>query len=346
MKYTKTLLKTINGQDIIAYNVRAKNGFEFEILNFGGVITKIKTPDKDANLENIVLGYKDIEDYIKNPFYYGGLIGRTSGRISDGKVVIECREYDLNKNYNPHQGHGGNIGFNHKIWNTEVIEGNNNITLKLTSKSYDGEENYPGNLDVCVSFKIYEDYKIEETYEAISDKTTLVNMTNHSYFNLSGNIKRPITEQYLKVDSDEILELDNTCAPTGKKINVEGTPFDFRKLKCIGKDIDAEHEQIKVGNGYDHVFLLNEGNSIYIEDNKSQRTMTINTDQKSVVIYSMNSDDELVAYTGTKPKVRHGICFETQAPPIGRNMCFIEDSILNKDEKYVQKTTYQFSIKK
>ena len=139
-----------------------------------------------------------------------------------------------------HQGHGGNRGFSHKIWHVDVKEDNDNVTLKFISKSLDGEENYPGNLDVCVSFKIYEDYRIEEIYEAMSDKTTLVNMTNHSYFNLSGDIKRTITQCNLKVDSDEILELDYTCVPTGKKINVGNTPFDFRTLKNIGKDIDKE----------------------------------------------------------------------------------------------------------
>ena len=345
MKYTKNVLKVIDDKEIISYNVSGENGFEFEILNLGGVITKVITPDKDGNLENVVLGYKDIENYIKNPFYYGGLIGRTSGRICEGKVVIEGNEYDLNKNYNPHQGHGGDIGFSHKIWDVDVIEESENITLKLKLKSYDNEENYPGNLDIVVYFKIYEDYKIEEIYEAVSDKTTLVNMTNHSYFNLSGNIKRPITEQYLKVDSNNILELDNTCVPTGKIVNVENTPFDFRTIKCVGKDIDDEHEQIKIGNGYDHVFLLDNGNNIYIEDRESKRAMSITTDQEAVVIYSMNSDDVLEAYTGEKPKKRFGICFETQAPPIGRNMCFIEDSTLNKGEKYTQKTVYQFLIK-
>ena len=345
MKWSKNIQKVINDKEIISYNVSGENGFEFEILNLGGVITKIITPDKDGNLENIVLGYKDIENYIKNPSYYGGIIGRTAGRICDGKVVIEGKEYDLNKNYNPHQGHGGNIGFSHKIWDVDVIEEDDNITLKLTSKSYDNEENYPGNLDVVVCFKIYEDYKIEETYEAVSDKTTLVNMTNHSYFNLSGNIKRPIKDNYLKVDSNNILELDKTCVPTGKIINVENTPFDFRDIKCVGKDINDDHEQIKIGNGYDHVFLLDNGNNIYIEDIESKRTMSIITDQKAVVIYSMNSGDENLSYTGEELKSRFGICFETQAPPIGRNMCFIEDSILNKGEKYTQKTVYKFGIK-
>ena len=344
MKCTQTLLKNINGKDIMAYNVCADNGFEVEILNLGGIITKIMTPDKDGKLENVVVGYKDIQSYIENPSYFGAIIGRTSGRICEGKVVIENKEYELNKNYGLHQGHGGNEGFSDKIWDVEVIEELDNITLKLSCKSLDGEENYTGNLNVVVSFKIYENYTIEQTYEAISDKTTLVNMTNHSYFNLSGNIKTPVTDQFLKLDSNYILELDDTCVPTGKTISVDNSPFDFRELKCIGEDIDYDDEQIKIGCGYDHAFLLGDEKSIYLEHKEYKRAMSISTDQKSCVIYSMNFPDDIQLYNGKKNQRRFGICFETQAPPIGRKMCFMENSILNKNDKYNQKTVYKFLV--
>ena len=345
MKLTKTLLKNIDNKDIIAYNVKFNNGFEVEILNLGGIITKIITPDKNGILENIIVGYKDIESYIQNPSYFGAIIGRTSGRICEGQISIDGVNYDLAKNYNPHQGHGGNKGFNSKIWDVKIREEEDNITLKLYTKSLDMEENYPGNLDLCVSFNIYEDYKIEQTYEAISDKKTLVNMTNHSYFNLSGDIKRPITDEYLKIDCDYILELDQTCIPTGKKINVENTPFDFKKKMMIGNRIDDDHKQIKIGHGYDHVFILNNSqNQIKLNDIISGRNMTIDTNQDCVVIYSMNFPDDIELYNGKKTQRRYGICFETQAPPIGKDMCFIEDSILNKGEKYIQKTTYRFYL--
>ena len=347
MRCNQSVVGTLGDKKIIAYNVKFENGFEVEVLNLGGVITKIITPDKDNNFENIVLGYEDINDYIENPYYYGAIIGRTSGRICEGNIKIEDREYKLNKNYGLHQGHGGNYGFNHKIWNVQVKEDKDCISLILSRKSPNMEENYPGNLDVEVVFNIYENYKIEEIYTCTTDQTTLVNMTNHSYFNLSGNIKRPVTECYLKLDSDEILELDETCVPTGRKINVENTPFDFRKTKLIGKDIDnIENEQIKIGNGYDHAFMLKDNKSIYMEDEKSKRNMTIKTNQESVVIYTMNYEHEKVAYTGKIPKLRHGICFETQAPPIGRNMCYLEKSLLNKDEVYKQKTEYVFGLSK
>lgn len=345
MKCTKNIVGKISDRDIVAYNIKYDNKFEVEILNLGGIITKIITPDKDNNFENVVVGYKEIESYIENPSYLGAIVGRTSGRICEGNVTIDGRQYSLSKNYNPHHGHGGNFGFNKKIWEVNIIEEKDNITLRLSTISQDKEENYPGNLDIIVSFKVYEDFKIEQTYECKCDKTTLVNLTNHSYFNLSGNIKLPITKQYLKIDSDYILELDKTCAVTGKSINVKDTPFDFKNIKCIGKDIDCDNEQIKIGNGYDHTFLLNKNGKIHLEDRVSKRVLDIITDQKSVVVYSMNFPDDIELYNGKKAQKRFGICFETQAPPIGREMCFIKYSTLNKGEVYKQKTVYKFSKK-
>lgn len=344
MEYSKNVVGNINNEDIVAYNVKMENGFEIEILNLGGIITKIITPDINNNLENIVVGYKNIKSYYNNPSYFGAIIGRTSGRINEGKIIIEDKEYNLNKNYGTHQGHGGNIGINSKIWDVSVEKSTKSIELKFCTKCLDGEENYPGNVDIFVTFKICEQFEIEVTYEAYSDKTTLVNITNHTYFNLSGNMKRPITEQYMQLDSNYLVELDNTCVPTGKILDVSSTPFDFRSLKCIGLDIDKDDEQIKIGSGYDHPFLLGNSKKIYMEDKVSKRNMRITTNQKSAVIYTMNFTDEEILYNDKKSQRRHGICFETQAPPIGRDMCFIDDSLLHKSQKYMQKTIYRFGL--
>lgn len=344
MRCNASVVGSLNNSDIISYNVKFENGFEVEVLNLGGVITKIITPDKDKNFENIVLAYKDMLDYIDNPHYYGAIIGRTSGRICEGKISIDNKEYVLNKNYGLHQGHGGNEGFNKKILDVLVEENQKSVILNLNTTSKDGEENYPGDLNINVTYEIFEDFRIEVTYRARSNKTTLVNMTNHSYFNLSGNIKRPVTDLYLKLDSDNYLELDNTSVPTGKILDVKETPFDFRNLKQVGKDIDENHEQIKIGKGYDHAFILNNDKKIYLEDKKTKRNMTIKTNQDAVVIYTMNSKQRVKTYLGTTPPIRHGICFETQAPPIGRNMCFLEKSLLKKNQEYVQRTIYSFGL--
>ena len=334
-----------NDKKIVSYNVSFENGFEFEILNLGGVITKIVTPDKDNNFENIVVGYDDIKSYIENPSYFGAIIGRTSGRIYNGKFILEGNEFDLAKNYNPHNGHGGNEGFNKKIWDVEVIKGDNKVDFKLTTKSFDMEESFPGNLDICVNFEVKKDFEINQTYTVKTDKTTLVNLTNHTYFNLSGDLKRPVTTHNMKLDSEYILEIDETCGVTGEKINVKDTPFDFRNLHNIGDRIDSDNYQIKLGNGYDHPFLLNNTREIYLEDDISKRCMTINTNQEVVVVYSMNFTDDCVLYNKNTNQKRFGICFETQAPPIGKNMSFIENSILKKDETYIQNTSYKFFIK-
>lgn len=343
MKYSEKVVGHINGDCIKAHNVLYDNGFEVEILNLGGIITKIVTPDKDNNLENVVAGYKDVSSYIENPSYMGAIIGRTSGRIHEGNIFIENEEYKLAKNYDTNQGHGGNVGFNKKLYDVDVIKAIDNIVLNFKAMSLDMEENYPGNVDIEVSFEINKDFKIKQTYKAIADKTTLVNMTNHSYFNLSGNLKEPITNQYMKICSESILELDKTCAPTGKYIDINNTPFDFKKLKLIGKDIDSDNKQIEIGYGYDHVFMLNKG-YIHLEDKSSKRAMDITTDQESVVVYSMNFTDNLTLYNNKINQRRFGICFETQAPSIGHNMCFLEKSILKKGEVYKQSTEYKFYL--
>lgn len=346
MKYAKKVVGNFQNEDIIAYNIKSENNFQVEILNLGGIITKIIIPDKDNNLENVVVAYKNIESYYENPSYFGAIIGRTSGRICEGKVNIEGKEYNLNKNYGLHQGHGGNEGLNSKIFHVDVLEEKDAISLVFSTKLKDNEENYPGNLDVQVIFKIYENFKIEQIYKGKSDKTTLVNMTNHTYFNLSGNLKSPVTDQFMKINSSKIVEIDDTCVPTGNLLDVENTPFDFTSLKCIGDDIDKNNNQIKIGSGYDHPFLLNDEKVIYMEDKVSKRNMTIETNQKSVVVYSMNFTDDEVLYNDKINQRRFGICFETQAPPIGRDMCFIEDSILYKEDVYMQKTTYKFGLSK
>ncbi|MFI3210698.1 MAG: aldose epimerase family protein [Peptostreptococcaceae bacterium] len=326
-------------ENVKSYNIVFDNGFEFEILNLGGIITKIITPDKNNNFENIVVGYKDYKSYLENPSYFGAIIGRTSGRICDGIINIDDETFDLSKNYNPHNGHGGTNGFNKKLFDVSVIKDSDKVTFKLETKSLHMEENFPGDLDVYVEFEVKKDFEITQTYYAKTNKKTLVNMTNHTYFNLSGNLKKPVTESSLTLKSDYLLEIDETCVPTGKKIETKNTPFDFLTPKKIGDDIDSENYQIKVGYGYDHTFLINNDDNQVIMTDESGRRLSITTDQKAVVIYSMNFTDDLILYNNKTNQRRFGICFETQAPPIGRDMCFIEDSIVS--DIYTQKTTYK-----
>ncbi|MGL5749159.1 MAG: aldose epimerase family protein [Paraclostridium sp.] len=335
-----------SGKTIIQYTLKNDNGISVSILNYGGIITGVYTPDKTGLCENIVVGFKDIKDYISNPSYFGAIIGRTSGRIYNSKFQLNNEIYNLSNNYGTNQGHGGNIGFDKKIWDTKLIKDLNSVSLELTTTSYDMEEGYPGNIEVKVTYTLDNDNRLNIDYEGISDKDTLMNLTNHTYFNLSGDLKAPITSQYMKVNSDYILEIDETCSTTGNKISTHSTPFDFKSLHNIGERIDFDDNQINIGCGYDHPFLLNNNreSAIYIEDINSSRYMNIDTNQNCVVIYSMNFTNDEVLYTNKISERRYGICFETQKPPIGHNQAFLEDSILRKGEVYKQNTTYTFGI--
>lgn len=345
MEITKMVIGNYKDNEVIEYNIKNSNGIEVGILNLGGIITKIITPDNEGNLENIVLSYKDKENYFTNPTYYGALIGRTAGRIGGSKAILNEEEYEFYPNYNPNTGHGGKEGFDKQIWNVEEIISDNECGLELKYYSLHGEEGYPGNVDVKVTYILNNDNELKLLIKANSDRDTLFNMTNHSYFNLSGNYKRDITKSELMMNCDEFLEINETGAITGKSISCENTPFDFRIKKEIGKDINANNKQLELGNGYDHPFIFNnERGCIVLEDSKSGRGLKVETNQPSVVIYTTNfpGDEELV--TGQKPKFREAICLETQAPPISESGIFTKQSILRKDEEYFKETKYKFYI--
>jgi len=317
---------------------------EIKLLNYGATLVELLIPDKNCKKENIILTYENIVDYMENPPYFGATIGRTSGRISDGKFTLEGVEYSLNKNYDMNSGHGGSEGFNKKIWKYKIIEQNKSISVIFNYYSEDMEENYPGNLETFVKYTLEENKLIIE-YNAKTDKTTLCNLTNHSYFNLSGDYKMKIKKQYLSLKSDQFLELNENMIPTGKFINVENTPMDFRKEKTIKESFDYDFPQMELTNGLDHTFLLSEANNaITMIDYKSGRKMEVSTSYPSVVIYSYNfPNDEKLKY-GKIGSKHDGICFETQYEPDGINHENMNSAILKPNEDYYEKTEYKFSI--
>lgn len=331
------------GKDVIEYTFKGRH-IEYKVLNLGCIIKGIYIENKVGKKENIVLTYENIEDYYKNSSYYGAIIGRTAGRIYDGKISLEDKEINFNKNYGATQCHGGNVGFNKKIWDAYVIENLEESRIIFSYKSMDGKENYPGNLNMKVIYNFKED-GFDINIEGFSDKDTLVNLTTHSYFNLSGDYKKSILKEKLTINSNEYLAIDENNAVTGEKINVIGTAFDFRGEKEIGRDIENPEEQLKIGAGYDHCFLFNEEDKegkIRLVDEENGLAMEVSTDSKAVVIYTMNSSDTLRVEGGRVLDKRYGVCFECQNPPIGKNQCFKEDSILMKDEKYRREINYKF----
>ncbi|MEG1000028.1 MAG: aldose epimerase family protein [Cellulosilyticaceae bacterium] len=322
------------------------NGMKVECLSLGGIITKIIVPDKVGNMENVVVGFKDLETYLENPPYFGAIIGRTGGRIHKGQVEIKGKTYELTINNNANTLHGGDAGFHKKIWDSKLEEEKDYVRVILSCTSADGEAGYPGNLDVSVSYTLNDENELILNYKASTDKDTVVNLTNHSYFNLSGNIKAKVLEHMMYIDSDKVCQLDEESIPTGEWIDVKDTTtFDFNEPKVIGKEIDAKETDLQ--SGYDHPWVLKKSSDIdaYYHDPVSGRLMTIKTDEKAVVVYAMNFADPLMLYNDKIGSPRYGICFETQSLPIGYNQCYKEDSILEVGKKYNKRTVFKFGTK-
>lgn len=347
MKLKRESIGKLGDEEIIKYSVDNEKGLKVSILNLGATITEIKTVDRNGEFGHIVLSYEDEKNYIENPSYYGATVGRTAGRIDKGRFTLNDNEYILNKNYGVNSGHGGSVGFNKKIWNVNAIETKEKITLEFSYLSKDLEEGYPGNLEIKVSYEITEDNKLIFKIQGVSDKDTLMNITNHCYFNLSGDYKEDILNHTLKMNCDRFLAIDENGGVTGEIIPVNNTEFDFIEEKKIGQDIEGLSKQMKLGYGYDHPFMFNENEKGHIElyDEKSGRYMKVTTEYPCVVVYSQNFIDSLVLKEGKETKKRNGICLEVQYPPIGYNESFKEFSILKAHEIFNKETIYEFGVK-
>ncbi len=339
--------RTKKGAEVKKYTLYNDNGSYVSVLNYGGTITEIVVPDKDGHLENVVLGFDNILDYEEKSPYFGSIIGRVGGRISNASFEIEGVQYTLAENNNHHNLHGGVKGFDKVIWNVTKLVESNYIGLCLNYISVDGEEGFPGNLDVTVTYKYNNNNELEIIYKATTDKKTLVTLTNHSYFNLSGNTKRDILDQYLQINSSSYSCIDEEAIPIGIE-NVEGTPFDFRKPKRVGQNISDNHEQIKNGGGYDHPLLLDSNTEVaaVLEDRENGRYMDVVTDQKAVVFYSSNMIEEgMLLSSGISSRKHIALCLETQYYPDAINQDFFETEILNPNETYNAYTKYSFKTK-
>lgn len=347
MKLKRESIGNLGNEEIIKYSVDNEKGLKVSILNLGATITEIKTIDRNGEFGHIVLSYEDEKNYIENPSYYGATVGRTAGRIDKGRFTLNDNEYILNKNYGVNSGHGGSVGFNKKIWNVNAIETEEKITLEFSYLSKDLEEGYPGNLEIKVSYEITEDNKLIFKIQGVSDKDTLMNITNHCYFNLSGDYKEDILNHTLKMNCDRFLAIDENGGVTGEIIPVNNTEFDFIEEKKIGQDIEGLSKQMKLGYGYDHPFMFNENEKGNVElyDEKSGRYMKVTTEYPCVVVYSQNFIDGLVLKEGKETKKRNGICLEVQYPPIGYNESFKEFSILKAHEIFNKETIYEFGVK-
>ena len=247
---------TADGEKVEQYTLTNEAGMEVKIITYGGRITSLKVPNKNNEFEDVVLGFDSISQYTSDHPYFGALIGRYGNRIAGGKFSLDGEDYQLPQNDGENSLHGGDKGFDKVIWTAKVPS--DSTSLVLNYKSKDGEMGYPGNLDVTVTYTLNEDNSLDVAYEAETDKKTIVNLTQHAYFNLTGDFNKTILDHEVVLNADEFLPVDGTLIPTGELRSVEGTPFDFTEAKKVGKEIEAENEQLELGLGYDHCWVLND----------------------------------------------------------------------------------------
>ena len=343
--------KTEDGMAVDLFTLTNANGMKLKITNYGGIVTSIFVPDKDGNLGDVVLGYDNLEGYLNNNPYFGCIVGRYGNRIAKGKFTLNGKNYTLATNNEPNHLHGGVKGFDKVVWAAKEVKDKDTVGLELTYLSKDGEEGYPGNLSVKVIYTLTNDNALRIDYEATTDQPTVVNLTNHSYFNLKDAGASSILNHELMIDADYITPVDETLIPTGELRSVEGTPFDFRTLTVVGDRIDSDDEQIKFAGGYDHNFVLN-GKAGELRlvgklfESTSGRVIEVWTTEPGIQFYSGNFlDGTITGKKGIVYQYRHGLCLETQHYPDSPNQPNFPSTTLNPGEKYQTTTVYTFLVK-
>ncbi|QFF97608.1 galactose mutarotase [Psychrobacillus glaciei] len=348
MKLTKKLFGFINEQPVTLFTIKNNKGFEVSCMDYGCIITEILAPDRFGKIENTVLGFGSLEEYEGNSYFLGAVVGRFAGRIKRGSFNLEGNVYQVKTNENNNHLHGGHKGFSHVLWDSKVIKCEHKTAVEFSYFSPDGEEGYPGNLKMKVVYTIYNGSNdLVITYSGISDKKTLINVTNHTYFNLSGNLERDILDHELTIDSQQFIELNEELLPTGNLVPVDHSVFDFRQGRKISDGVESNHPQnILVGNGYDHPFLLNksETHAIVLVDHESGRKLVLETTEPSVVLYTGNNLEGSYSTEGVELQNYLGVCLETQSPPDSIHHQHFQSSIVREGEVFKSKTKYSFGL--
>lgn len=339
--------KTAEGAAVTEYTLTNKNGVSLSVINYGGIITKLVVPDRHGKLEDIVLGYDSLDGYLQESPYFGAIVGRYGNRIANGKFILDGTSYTLAQNNNGQHLHGGIKGFDKVYWNIEELDSNR---LKLTYLSKDMEEGYPGNLNIEVIYALTDDNELKIDYSAVTDKKTIVNITQHSYFNLTGNVKRDILEHQVEIYADRFVPVTKVLIPTGELKKVHGTPFDFTRQASVGSRINEKDEQLEVGGGYDHCWVLSEPGQMKhaatVYEPGSGRVMDVYTTEPGIQFYSGNFlDGSLTGKSGIVYGHRYGLCLETEHFPDSPNQKSFPSTELKPGETYRTQTVYKFSTK-
>ena len=354
MSISKELFgKLSDGREVYIYTLKNANGMTVRLSEFGAAIVSLCAPDRNGFFTDVVCGFDDLLSYEKDGGSHGSVVGRWANRIAKGKFTLDGTEYTLDLNMGTYHHHGGKKNFVRKIWSSRIVSDSDEPSAEFSLLSPDGDEGYPGNLNVKVTYTLTSDNALSIHYFATTDKKTVINLTNHSYFNLDGYASGSIRDHVLWIDADRYLQSDKDLIPTGTILSAKGTPLDFTEPRVIGKDIDADFEPLRTAGGYDHCYHF--GGEYEKEPKlcaslyspKSGREMLVYTNQPCVQIYSANfMDDEKYPFKGGFPqKIQNAICLETQRMPDGMNHENFTKSTLAPDEVYDYTTVYKFSVK-
>lgn len=340
----------VNNQPVALYTLKNKSGMEVCLTNFGARIVSIMVPDKNGDMKDVVLAFDSMEGFLNNESDFGAAIGRYANRIKDGKITINGEEIQLPQNNFGHCLHGGPEGWQYKPYSAKQISDN---VIEMTIFSPNGDMNFPGNLTAKVTYILTEENAIDIKYEATTDATTVINMTNHSYFNLSGDASQPVTKDILYINADQFTPVDDTFMTTGEILPVAGTPMDFTTPRPVGSEIDNyDYDQLKNGNGYDHNWVLNTGGDIRklaakVTSPASGISLEVYTNEPGIQVYTGNFlDGTAVGKKGISYKMRTGICLEVQHYPDSPNKPEWPSVVLEPGQTYNSRCIYKFSVEK
>ena len=344
--------KLSDGREVDLYTLTNKHGMEVAITNFGGIVVRLKVPDRAGKVEDVVLGYDSLDGYLTNKAFFGATIGRYGNRIGHATFTLDGKTHTLPKNDGDNTLHGGPEGFNKRLWTARDVSGSRGPALELTYLSKDGEEGFPGNLSVKVVFTLTSTDELVIEYSATTDKDTVVNLTNHSYFNLAGQGNGDVLQHSLRIAGDKITAVDAALIPTGELRPVAGTPFDFTKATPIGERINQDDPQIKIGKGYDHNWVLaSDGRAApelvaEVYEPNSGRVLQVLTTEPGLQFYSGNFLDGTIQGKGGKLyKHRFGFCLETQHFPDSPNHLSFPSTELRPGKTYATTTIFRFSTR-
>jgi aldose 1-epimerase len=349
--FTRAPFGHVDGQEVFLYTLTNTHGVEVRAMSYGATIVSLKVPDRNGRSDDVVLGFDAIDGYLAVEPYFGAVVGRYGNRIAKGRFTLDGQTYQLATNNGANHLHGGVKGFDKAVWEAEPFDRDGQAGIVFTHTSPDGDEGYPGTLNARVTYTLTPANELIVDYLATTDKATPLNLTQHSYFNLAGAGTGDILNHQLTLDADRFTPVDATLIPTGDLTPVEGSPFDFRRPTAIGARINADHQQLKYGNGYDHNWVVN-GESgrlrhaARVEESGSGRTLDVSTTEPGVQFYTGNFlDGTLTGKSGRVYKQRYGLCLETQHFPDSPNHPGFPSTILRPGERYQSRTVFAFGVR-